>query len=305
MKELERRFAQVAGVRLREGPQGLVFVDVDQALAEATICLQGAHLMTWRPKTQAQPVIWLSGAAVPARGKAIRGGIPVCWPWFGPAAAGSGLPSHGFVRVVDWQFEGAAVLQDGATQLRFAIRDDEATRAAWPHAFSLQLCMTIGEQLDVELATTNTGREPFLLGEALHAYFRIGDIGSVGIDGLDGAAYADSARGGQRGRQQGPIAFDGEFDRVYLGVSREVVIVDPALQRRIRVAQDGARSVVVWNPWAEKAARLGDLGAGAHGQGGWREMVCVETANALDDRVTVGPGETHRAAASYRAEPLA
>jgi D-hexose-6-phosphate mutarotase len=303
---LERRFglqrAAATELGFRESAPGVVFAEVSNAQASATICMQGAQIVGWMPRTQSVPVIWLSNAARIVRGRPLRGGAPVCWPWFGPHPDGGDLPSHGFARTLDWHMCSSASLQTGETQIRLALQDDEQTRALWPHEFRLELSLTIGAQLRAELSTTNTGTEGFEVSEALHTYFRVGDIGEAQVQGLDGVAYAEGDARERRGRQQGDIRFHEEFDRVYLDSPADCTIVDPRLQRRIRIAQFGARSTVVWNPWTQKAVRLGDLGSAADGRGGWREMVCVESGNALDNRVAVGAGTTHCMGALYRVE---
>jgi D-hexose-6-phosphate mutarotase len=295
------REAAGASLRFREGPGGLAFLDVHNAAAAATICLQGAQLLAWQPHSQAQPVIWLSQAARFAPGRPIRGGIPICWPWFGPHPAGGGaLPSHGFARTVAWQVTQVECPEAGLTQIVFLLRDDPGTRDLWPHAFVAELRLDIGAQLRAELATVNCGPAEIELSEALHAYFHVGDIAQAQVVGLQGARFVDSAAGGAPGTQEGPIRIAGELDRVYLDAPSECVIADALLGRRIRIGQSGASSVVVWNPGPEKAARLGDLGPGARGQGGWREMLCVESGNVLANRVRVAPGATHRMFALYQ-----
>lgn len=297
-EQLAGRFGLGDELVFRAGPQGLVHADVATRQARASVCLQGAQLLSWQPRSQAQPVVWLSPAAREVRGKSLRGGAPVCWPWFGPHPGGT-LPAHGFARNVDWELTAAGRAEDGAIELDFALHDSAATRALWPHAFALALRMHIGDELELELLSENRGAEEFLLGEALHTYFQVGDIGAVAVEGLEGCTFVDSAAGGVRGRQEGAIGFTGEFDRVYLGVPGEARIVDRQLGRCIRVRQSGAAAMVVWNPWDAKAARLGDLGDGVQGRGGWRDMVCVESANALDHVVRVAPGATHRLAVRY------
>lgn len=296
---LNSRFA-LEGLSFREGPGGLVFAEIDNAHATATLCLQGAHLVTWRPRGQAEPVIWVSEAARFAPGKSIRGGIPVCSPWFGPHASEAGFPAHGFARSVPWQVTETRALEDGATRIALVLMQNEQTRAQFPHACRLELALTIGERLRAELTTTNLDTVPVTIGEALHAYFRIGDISSARVLGLDGCEYVDKVDGGARRRQAGAIEFTGETDRVYLNTAAECVIEDPLLGRRIRIAKSGSQSTVVWTPWKEKADKMGDLGP----EEGWRRMVCVESGNALDNVVSVPPGGRHVLAVEYLAEGM-
>jgi D-hexose-6-phosphate mutarotase len=294
------RHALPGHLHFRDDPSGLVFAEIDNAHATATVCLQGAHLTTWRPKGQTQPVIWLSEAARFAPGKSIRGGVPVCWPWFGPHATQGEYPAHGYARTVPWQVTRTEPLDDGATRIALVLLQNEQTRAQFPHACRLEIRLTIGERLQVELVTTNLDTEPLTIGEALHTYFRIGDIGQVQVLGLEGCEYVDKVDGGARKRQDGPVTFVGETDRVYVDTTARCVIEDPVLQRRILIDKSGSRSTVVWTPWQEKAAKMGDLGP----NDGWRRMVCVESGNALDNVVRIAPGEVHALTVSYSAVPL-
>ncbi|MDD5403354.1 MAG: D-hexose-6-phosphate mutarotase [Sulfuricella sp.] len=297
--DLNQRFAIPGHVAFKEGPGGLVVAEVANALAESSIALQGAHVMSFQPRGQ-EPVIWLSKFAKFAPGKSIRGGVPVCWPWFGPHAGDAALPGHGFARTVMWQVLESKALGDGATFLRFGLVENETTRAQWPHASSAELEVTVGGALRVVLVTRNKGNAAFVLGEALHTYFHISDVANMKITGLDGCAYLDKVGPTTRKTQHGAIVIESEVDRVYLDTSADLLIEDSGFKRRIRIASEGARSAVVWNPWVEKAEKMGDFGPE-----GYRGMVCVETANAIDNVVTVQPGEEHRMAAVYSVEPLA
>lgn len=299
LTDLNQRFAIPGHIAFREGPGGLVVAEVANALAESSIALQGAHVMTFQPRGQ-EPVIWLSKFAKFAPGKSIRGGVPVCWPWFGPHATDAALPGHGFARTVMWQVLETKALADGASFLRFGLVENDTTRAQWPHASSAELEVTVGSALKVELVTRNKGNAPFMLGEALHTYFHISDVAKMKIAGLDGCDYLDKVGPTTRKTQHGAIVIESEVDRVYLDTSADLLIEDSGLKRRIRIASQSARSAVVWNPWTEKADKMGDFGPEGH-----RGMVCVETANAVDNVVTVQPGEEHRMVAIYSVEALA
>lgn len=271
----------------------LVAARVTTPFSTATIALQGAHVMTWQPAGQ-QPVIWVSKLARFAPGKSIRGGAPVCWPWFGPHATNPQFPGHGFARTVPWQLVATKALPDGRVRLEFELIQNDATRAQWPHDSVVRNIVTVSEELEVELATTNTGGASFQIGQALHTYFVVGDIRRATVAGLEGCDYLDKVGGG-RPRQQGHVAFIQETDRIYLGTRGCCGILDPAMDRTILITSTGSRSTVVWNPWVEKAEKMGDFGD----EGPWR-MVCVETANAAEDVITLAPGETHRMTAQYR-----
>jgi dihydroxy-acid dehydratase len=297
------RFAIPGQLSFRIGAGGLTYVDIDNHGGRATICLQGAHVVSFRPKSQHTPVVWVSDAAKFAPGKSIRGGAPVCWPWFGAHAKEASFPAHGFARTVDWSVTGTRRRNDAKTEITLELVDNEQTRAQWPHATRLTLTVVVGEKLEMSLATTNTGDAPVQIGEALHTYLQISDIGTVKVSGLEGCDYHDKVDNFARKKQKGAIGFHGEVDRVYVNTPADCVIEDAGLKRRIRIAKSGSQSTIVWTPWTEKAEKMGDMGRGQSGAG-WREMVCVESANAMDNVVTVAPGETHTLAVTYSVEAL-
>ena len=297
------RFVIPGQLSFRTGAGGLTYADIDNHDGRATICLQGAHVVSFRPKSQQEPVVWVSDAARFAPGKSIRGGAPVCWPWFGAHASEASFPAHGFARTVPWTVTGSRKRNDARTEITLQLADNEQTRAQWPHATRLSLTVIVGDKLEMHLVTTNTGDVPIQIGEALHTYFHISDIGSVKIAGLEGATYHDKVDHFATRKQNGAIGFDGEVDRVYVNTPADCVIEDAGLKRRIRIAKTGSQSTVVWTPWTEKAGKMGDMGRGKSGAG-WREMVCVESANAMDNVVTVAPGETHMLAVTYSVEAL-
>jgi glucose-6-phosphate 1-epimerase len=288
----------------RKGPGGLLFMQIENDLATATVCLQGAQLTHWQPRSQTGPVFFMSARAQYVEGKPLRGGVPICWPWFGPHPTDNARPSHGFARNVLWEAGAPVQLANGATQLALLLSESEKTLALWPHRFLLEYRVTVGDVLEIELSTTNTGSESFALSEALHGYFQIGDIGSVQVLGLDGTEFIDTANASQRKRQQGAVTFAEEVDRVFVNTAAMCAIVDPLLKRRIHISKRESHSTVVWNPGEVKAAGLADLGAGAATSGGWRQFVCVESANACDNTLTLAPGQSHRLTVRYHAEPI-
>jgi D-hexose-6-phosphate mutarotase len=297
------RFVIPGQLGFRTGAGGLTYVDIDNHGGRATICLQGAHVVSYRPKSQSEPVVWVSDAAKFAAGKSIRGGVPVCWPWFGPHASEASYPAHGFARTVDWTVVASRKRNDSRTEITLQMLDNEQTRTQWPNPTRLTLTISVGARLEVALATTNLGDAPLQIGEALHTYFHISDIGEVTVTGLEGCTFHDKVENFARRKQSGAIGFKGEVDRVYVDTPADCVIEDPGLKRRIRIAKTGSQSTVVWTPWVEKAEKMGDMGKGKSGAG-WREMVCVESANAMDNVVTVAPGETHTMAVTYSVEAL-
>ena len=298
LNELNQRFAIAGHLQFIEVDGGLVFAEINNKHANASIAIQGAHIATFQPKGE-EPVIWLSKLAKFVPGKSIRGGVPICWPWFGAHATDSKLPGHGYARTVMWEVLETKALADGSTFLRFGIIENDITRTQWPHACSVQLEATVGKALRVELITKNTGNAAFQLGEALHTYFHISDVGNMTISGLEGCEYIDKVGETTRRKQQGGIVIESEVDRVYVNTTADCIIEDKGLKRAIRIAKTGSKSAVVWNPWTEKADKMGDFGPQGH-----RGMVCVESGNAMENVVTLAAGETHRLVAVYSTEKL-
>jgi glucose-6-phosphate 1-epimerase len=298
LAELNQRFAIGNHVQFKEIAAGMIVSEVANQHALSNIALQGAHIATFQPRGE-EPVIWLSPHAKFAPGKSIRGGVPICWPWFGPHKADSKLPGHGYARTVPWDVQETKALADGSTFLRFGLVESDATRAQWPHPSTVQLEVTVGKALRVELVTTNTGKAAFELGEALHTYFQISDVAKMTIRGLENCAYLDKVLDFSHCTQKDGIVIESEVDRVYINTAADCVIEDKGLKRAIRIAKKGSMSTVVWNPWTEKADKMGDFGENGH-----RGMVCVESGNALENVVALAPGETHKLVAVYSVEKL-
>ena len=287
----------MAEVVVVEADGGLSRARVGGARADAEIYLQGGHLTRWQPHGAA-PVLFLSRRAVYAPGKAIRGGVPLIFPWFGPHATDRRAPMHGFARTRTWRLVTSGAGPDGAVVLELTLDDDEATRAAWPPTFGLRYRVSVGDVLDLSLEVTNTSPAPFTFEAALHTYVAVGDIQAVAITGLDDTAYIDKVDAMTRKRHGAePLRLTGETDRVFLGTRARCVVVDRALDRRVIVDKTGSATTVVWNPWSVKAADIADLEPDD-----WRRMVCVETANAADDAVTLAAGARHTMTATIRVE---
>jgi glucose-6-phosphate 1-epimerase len=243
-------------------------------------------------------------------GKAIRGGMPICWPWFGnfqrnpqsvQAMRQSSEPAnaHGEVRALDWELMGMG--EDGdALIVEFIQPKAEGHLPGWPHTVGLKLQIRLDSALNVSLVSFNAGPEDVTLSQALHSYFAVSDIKQVSIEGLDGVSYLNTLESWEtQNVQVGDITFTGETDRIYQDTPDLISIVDPEWKRRIQIQTIGSNSSVVWNPWIEKTKTLGDMEAD-----GWQNMVCVETANVMSDIVTLKPGDMHMMSVSIWAEPL-
>lgn len=306
LASLNDRFAIPFKLRFKAQGEGagVVVADISNSHASASICLQGGHLLSWQPATQTQPVLWMSSQAKFAAHQSIRGGIPVCWPWFGAHGADTSFPAHGFARTQAWQVTGTRSLDDGSTEIALSYQPNDTLRRFWPHASRLDMLVNVGTSLKIAIITRNLGETDFSITEALHTYFAVSDVAQVQVEGLNGVHFHDKAVGWTQGDQAGAIGFAGEVDRVYVNSADRCSIVDPAWQRRIHISKLGSQSTVVWNPGAERAAQMGDLGVSTQGQAGWRGFVCVESANALENAVTLAAGTSHTLAVEYRVESI-
>jgi len=286
VEQLQSRFT-VPGVSFAPGQGGLPRVTISTPAADAQVYLHGAHVTHFQTRG-ARPLLFLSGKSHFAAGKAIRGGIPIIFPWFGNHPTNSAAPAHGFARTLPWEV--AAVQRKGdAVSVTLALSASEATRKWFPFAFTARYTVTVGTSLDLALEVRNDATEPIQYEEALHTYLAVADVRAVRIDGLAGRPFIDKVDGFRKKSQPpGPVQITGETDRVYLDTSDTVTIPDPGLQRRILVSKEGSRSTVVWNPWTEKAKEMSDFGPDE-----WPRMLCIETANAADNKVSLSPGQSH------------
>jgi len=281
-------------LRFSKSEHGLIYAEIDNARARATISTYSGQVLSYRPKDRQEDLLFVSDKAYYVDGKAIKGGIPVCWPWFGADPENQGRPAHGFVRNRQWQVTGSESLANGATKIVMSVTDTDATRALWPHSFRLNIEITVGDSLRVELVTHNSGKDSMIISQALHTYFRVGDIGKASVLGLDGKQYIDKANDASRKTQSGPLTISGEVDRIYTGITGDLSIDDAALGRKIVIAASGCSTAVVWNPWVEIAAAMADLA-----DDDYQRMLCVETANAGPETVEIAAGDVYRLAAEY------
>ncbi|MFO7593157.1 MAG: D-hexose-6-phosphate mutarotase [Pseudomonadota bacterium] len=286
IEELKKHFALPGCIDFIKTEGGLIAARVENRAAKAAITLQGAQLIDYRLNDE--PVIWLSEEASLKPGKSIRGGAPVCWPWFGAHADDSALPAHGYARTVPWRLLRVDAGNPACTELEFALIDSAKTRSMFPQPLKLRLTLRIGASLELALQTTNSGSKPVRLTEALHTYFAVGDVGKVSLHGLEGCNYLDKVTGFDRKQQHGAVRIDGEVDRIYLDTDGRCEIRDPVLGRRLVLRAKNSRSTVVWNPGSDKARQMGDLGPE-----GYRRMLCVETANAAENALELQPGQVH------------
>ena len=286
------------GARLEKGPGGLDRLALQAAEGEALVYLQGAHVAHFQPKG-GRPVLWMSAQSRFEAGKPLRGGVPICFPWFGPKAGSPEAPLHGFARILAWTIRAVTPEADGSLRAVLDLPASAAARGGFPHELSVSLSLTVGRSLRMELTVGNTDAAARTFEAALHSYFAVSDVRQVRLHGLEGTAFVDkTAAMARKPGESGPIAIAAETDRVYLGTAGSVTVEDPGWMRRVVVRKSGSATTVVWNPWVAKAKAMADFGDDE-----WSGMLCVETANAMDDAVTLAPGATHVMTATVEVLP--
>src|SRR5271157_597863 len=285
--ELDRQFGIPNIVEVVEGNGGMPKAVITAAAVSGEMYLHGAHVTSWRP-TGADEVLFVSSKSRWDDSHAIRGGIPICFPWFGDKAGDPQAPAHGFVRAKSWQLESTAYDGSAATVSMFTGSDD-TTKKWWPADFRLVHRVTFGAELVLELLLTNTGAVPLRFEEALHTYHRVGDVTRIRVRGLGGVHYLDKTDSLREKVQQGDIMIESETDRVYLNTQHSLELDDPISHRRTRITKENSSTTVIWNPWVEKAKAFADLGDDE-----WKQMICIETSNVSDLAVELVPGQQHK-----------
>jgi glucose-6-phosphate 1-epimerase len=285
------------GVLLFEQHGELTRAVITTPAASATVYLQGAHVAEWQP-TGHQPVLFMSDASAFKRGKAIRGGIPVIFPWFGDRHDGHPGGAHGFARTEEWEFGFAALVGD-ELHMSLLLTPNETSRALGFDHFRVVYHLTIGRELSLKLTVASDGETPLVYEEALHTYFAIGDIRQTSVTGLHNIEYIDKRNGGARKVQtDDPLVLTRDTDRVYLSTESTCVIDDAANRRKITVAKTNSSTTIVWNPWADLTAKMADMEPD-----GWQSMICIETANAGDASITLAHGELHHMTCVISVDP--
>ncbi len=294
---LNRRFGVAGVAEIIAGNGGLPMVRITSKLAEAEISLYGAQVLRWRPAGAAE-VLFVSEFSRWEPGTPIRGGIPVCFPWFRDKADDPQAPKHGFVRTKEWRLDSLRAEEDGSVTLVCATGSDESTRRWWPHEFLLAYRIFVGRTLRLELSVINRGSGPMRFEEALHTYFHVGQVQQARVKGLEGTSFLDNMEGNRAMTQHGDLVIAAPTDNAYLDTAAAVDLLDPILGRRLRTEKVNSASTVVWNPWQAGASSMPDFGAEE-----WQKMLCVEASNVLGCAVTLGPGEEHTLRASLTVEP--
>lgn len=300
VNELNDSFAIPGLLAFEEIAGGLLIARVTGPACTATLFLQGAHLVHWQPGSEDHPVLFLSERSTFVPGKAIRGGVPVIFPWFG-ARTGERTdgPSHGFARTAMWDVAFAASFGEDL-HLTLTLGPSASSRQLGYDNFRVAYELIFGRTLTMRLSVVNQGETPLAVEEALHTYLAVGEVEQARIGGLAGTEFLDKTDHFARKRQaEDVLMLHGETDRPYLNAAGTVTVDDPVLQRRLVTEKRNSHTTVIWNPWAEQTAKLADMDPE-----GWRAMVCVEAANAADNALTLHPGEAHTMEARISVEPI-
>ena len=296
--ELQARFGIPEGLWFEAGEKGLIRAVVCAPQAEAEVYLQGAHVTHYQPRGD-RPVLFLSERSRFERGAAIRGGVPIVFPWFGPKAGEPSAPMHGFARLAEWGVESAAQAPDGTVTIVLGLDAEGAAHPSWPRVCSLRYRVTVGETLRLALEVHNREGTAISYEEALHTYLAVGDVRQVLVAGLAGGRYIDKTDGMKRKMQETELVrLADETDRVYLGTKATCVLDDPVAGRRLTVEKSGSDATVIWNPWIAKAKAMPDFGDEE-----WPRMLCIETGNVADHALTLAPGQRHEMKATIRSRP--
>ncbi|MEK7792018.1 MAG: D-hexose-6-phosphate mutarotase [Pseudomonadota bacterium] len=294
IEQLNAKYRIADQLRFIEGKGGLPMIQVNTDKATALISIHAGQVLSFRPGNEAGDIMFLSEKAYYQNGKAIKGGAPICWPWFGPDPEGKGRPGHGFVRNRPWNVMGTELLANGDIKVVLGLTDTPGTQAIWPYSFVLSQEIIISHSLSLSLITRNTGNQTFTITQAFHTYFKVGNIDQVKVLGLEGRPYIDKVDNSAQKQQVGAVTINAEVDRIYLDVGNTLTIDDAAMRRRIQIVSQGSKTAVVWNPWEKISAEMADLN-----DADYRCLLCVETTNAAPDVIQVAPDSECRLDTNY------
>ncbi len=297
IEKLNNDYAIAGQLTFIEGTGGLPMIQISNSKAKALVSIYAGQVLSYKPNNEPEDLMFLSEKAYYQAGKAIKGGAPICWPWFGADPEGLGRPGHGFVRNRLWNVVSTEITTEGDIKITLGLIDTPETQEIWPHSFTFTQEITIGSSLNLELITSNTGTKPFTITQAFHTYFKIGDISQIHILGLEGCNYIDKIDNSSQKQQTGAITINTEVDRIYLDVQSMLVIDDAVLKRRIHITSKGNKTAVVWNPWKKVSAEMADLE-----DTDYQRLVCVETTNAANDVVEIAPNSSCSLEANYSIE---
>jgi glucose-6-phosphate 1-epimerase len=299
IQQLNADFGIANHIEFVQGKGGLSCIQVNNTKASALISVYAGQVLSFKPVNQTEDFMFISGNAYFAEGKASKGGVPICWPWFGAAPEEQDVteikrPDHGFVRTNFWVVVATEMLANGDSKIVLEFKDAEKSREIWPYSFHLILEILISDSLTLQLLTRNTGKQPFVITEAFHAYLNVGDVRKIKVSGLENTDYLDKNAGFARAHQPGVITLTEETDRIYTNNKHQLLLDDPTFKRQIKISSSGNKNVVVWNPWTKGAAAIKDLD-----DDDYKRFICLEVANAAEHSVEVQPNSESRMTANY------
>lgn len=278
-----------------EGKGGLPFIQINNTKATALISIYAGQVLSFKPVDEPEDMMFISNNAYFETGKAIKGGIPICWPWFGSAPVKPENPDHGFVRNSFWTVSSVVCMDNGETKVSLVFVDTEETRMMWPYRFHLSLDIIIGDSLTLCLVTRNKGEQAFLITEALHSYFNVGDAAKIEVLGLEKTEYLDKMENFVKVCQVGAVMLEQATDHIHIDVGHDLTIRDPVLDRKINITSSGNKNVVVWNPWAKGSEEIRDLESEDY-----KSFICVEIANAASSKIEIHPATEYKMITNYR-----
>lgn len=294
--ELNNKFSLEGAVKFAVLKDKLIYLTVTNKYADAQICLYGAHIMSFRPNTS-EEILWMSPKSSFQIGQPIRGGIPVCFPWFGPHKSDSQKPQHGFGRLMYWEVTETAIKAAGETLIRLQLCSSDETKTYWPYDFCAELTVKVGKTLEVSLKVTNLSAEPIEYTCALHSYYNVSSIENITITGLQGAGYHSQLEPGEFIQESPIIEIQKAETRHYHNTEATCLLEDTQFKRNIRIEKAGSKITTVWNPGKETCAVISDMPDDAY-----LHFVCIEAVNAFDDVIILDPNELHTTSAMIGVE---
>jgi len=274
-------------IEFKKGVSGLTFAHIKNCYGYAEISLYGGHVTDFQLLGDG-PILWMSPLSKFIPGMAIRGGIPICWPWFGPHPTDSLLPQHGIARLSNWSVVNTCLLEGEQVRVVLRCDQDKIDQLEDWKGVELELSITLGKALKLDLCTRNHRHEAIAVGGALHTYFRVEDILQVAVKGLEVTHYLDKLDQYKRKFQEGYVDFTGETDREYLDTKSDCFLMDKVNSRSLKVSKEGSTTTVLWNPWQVSSKNMTDFS-----DDGFRHMVCIEAAISANDLKIISPGESH------------
>ena len=292
IEQLNTAFGIEGQLKFVRGHGGLPFIEIKNKSAAALISIYAAQVLSYQPIDATDDLLFLSDQSCYEPGKAIRGGIPICWPWFGSDPQDVEGLSHGFVRNDFWTVVDVSAPSPFETKITLKFT---SSNLSWPYAYALELDISIGSELGLELMTRNLGGQAFTITQAFHSYFKVGNIDQVQVLGLEGSEYLDKCDEDLQKYQSEMLLIDAEVDRIYSGLENTLIIEDASLQRRIEIRSSSHKSTVVWNPWLIRSEEFEDLAADSY-----QSFLCLETGNIGSNDIEILQNREYRFCSQFK-----